>query len=170
MNWWIGLLAILFIVLIVWIVEDDRIKEEAKQEKKDLLREKDKLLARQKIKERLQALLTRRYNWRRNIGYIALLSGFGGTSLLLGFLLQYGCNLAGFSVGVGITEGVLFIVTPFVIHKSVEFRHILNECAPFVKKKVFGEYIKIDDEIKETKTRIVDIDSRIITLNRIIAA
>lgn len=170
MDWFIALFALFLVIIFIWVVEDDRIKERAEQEKKDLLREKEKLLQRQKIKERLRSLLSRKYHWRRNIGYTALLLSFASISLLISFLTSFGYGFEGLAKSVGVVELGICIIALYCIDKPVEFKHILTEYAPFLKKKVFGKDINIDEKIRETKSRIGDIDTRILTLNQIIAA
>ena len=170
MNWLYALFALFLIVIFIWFVEDKRTKERAEQEKKDLLREKEKLLQRQKIKERLLTLLERRYHWRRNIGYTVLLISFASISLLISFLASFGYDFEGLAKSVGTVELGICIVALYCINKPVEFKHILTECAPFLKKKVFGKDINIDVEINETKIRIGEINTRIVTLNQILAS
>ncbi len=170
MNWLYALFALFLIVIFIWFVEDKRTKERAEQEKKDLLREKEKLLQRQKIKERLQTLLERRYHWRRNIGYTALLISFASVSVIISFLLSFGYDFEGLAKSGGVLELGICIVALYRINKPVEFKYILTQCAPFLKKKVFGKDININDEISETKNRIVEIDTRIVILDHILAA
>ena len=170
MNGWAKLLLIFFLLLFFYIICILKGKENARQERKNLLEEKQQLLKRQQIKERLRFLLERRYKWRLNIGYTVLLTSFIAISALFGLLFPFQDGFQGYLSGVIITEGVLFIVTLYAIQKPCEFKHIITEFAPFLKNKVFGKDINIDAEIQEIKNKIVKIDERILVLDKIIAA
>lgn len=169
-NFLVGLLILLVAYIIFGTFSIDVIKQAINKEKKRLAREKEKLLARQKIKERLRALLLRKFKWRLYLGYCGLLVGFASLSVLASYVMNFGLDISGLASGALMVEIAILLISLFAIHKSVEFKHVLNTFAPYLKKKVFGKDVNIDAEIEETKTNITEIEENIQLLDRIILA
>ncbi len=163
------LCVLVFIILYPYFA--DKIDEwfASRDQKKALLRERRKLTNEIIQKEILRAHLERKLKFRLFLAYTLLISTFITISLIIGGIVFSKYDFTSFRNGIIVFELALFIVTPYVIRKPIEFKYILTECAPFLKKKVYGEHINIEEEIKTNLVRINEIDQEIAILNRKLA-
>lgn len=169
-NFLVGLLFLLIAFIIFGTFSIDVIKQAINEEKKRLAREKEKLLARQKIQERLRALLLRKYKWRLYLGYCGLLVGFTSATIFSSYIMNYEYDLNGLGSGAVIVEIAILLISLFSIHKPVEFKYILTKFAPFLKRRIFREHPNIEEEIEEAKTSISEVEDKMLILDSIILA
>ncbi len=169
-NFLVGLVFLLIVFIIFGSFSIDVIREAINEEKKRLAREKEELLARQKIKERLRTLLLRKFNWRLYLGYCGLLIGFMSATILSSYVMNYGYDLNGLGSGAVIVEIAILLISLFGFQKPVEFKYILTKFAPILKRRIFREHPNINEEIEATKASISEVEEKILILDRIVLA
>ena len=173
MKGFLKLLALFFLILLIVIVYQlwkKEVSEEAKQKKERLLKERERRVSETQQKERLRDYLERKFKKWLYPGYTILIITFLVISAMFTLLFCSEFNTEKLFVGAGVTEAVLIVITVFVYQKTYEFKFILNQFAPFLRKKVFGENINIDSEIESGYVRINEIDDEIKQLDKLIFA
>lgn len=173
MKGFLNLMALFFIILlfvIVYQLYKKGITEEAQEKKKRLLKERESRVNENQQKEKLRDYLERKFKIWLYPGYTFLIISFLGFSTLFTLLLFPEFNAEKMFLGGAVTEIVLMIITLYFCQKTHEFKFILNQFAPFLRKKVFGENINIDSEIEKNYVRINEIDDEIKELDKMIVA
>lgn len=169
-----GFLTFLFwllVIIILFPIFIDKIDEwlAARDQKRALLREKRKLIHENMQKEILRAHLERKLKFKLYLAYTILITSFITISVVIAGIVFSKYDFTSIRNGMVVTEVVLLFITPFKFRKAIEFKYILTECAPFLKKRVYGEHINIEEEIELNLVRINEIDQELAKLNRKLA-
>lgn len=173
MKGFLKLLALFFIILLIVIVYQlwkKEVTEEARQKKERLLKERESRVNETQQKEKLRDYLERKFKTWLYPGYTILILTFLTVSAMFTLFLCSELSTEKLFVGAGVTEAVLMVVALYIYQKAHEFKYILNQFAPFLRKKVFGENINIESEIELNYVRIKEIDEEIKQLDAVIFA
>lgn len=161
MKAFLNLLAVILLFVVIWALYlsfQNEKKEKAKLEKEKLLKERKRLLQECKEKERLRDRLNRKFRWWLYPGYVIMLISFAGVSAALSLFFAAGLYFEDMLKGAAIAEVIIMVIALFILQKPIEFKYLLNQFAPYIKKKVFGKHIHIDSEIQIKHSRIQEID------------
>lgn len=168
-----NLLALLFLIILIYVIYrvfKQELRDEAKQKRERLLKERERRMNENKEKERLRDLLENRCRKWLYPGYTALLLAFGGLSIIISVIFFTGFEFGGFLYGATVTEAGILVVTLFAFRKPFEFKHILTQFESNLKKLIYGDNINISSEIELNYVRIAEIDEEVKKLDELIVA
>lgn len=116
-------------------------------------------------KKEIREILQKKLLYWLYPAYLILLSSFIGFSYLFSAIFSNGFTLDGISSGALVTEGAIFMIFLFAVNQPHEFKYVVEHTKPFLKRKIFGVYINIDQDIEKAEKKLAMIDKKLKKLN-----
>lgn len=164
MKDFLGFLLLLLLVVFLFHLTK---KVELEEKRKRLIKEREFRVKDTLEKEKISAILKRRFKLILFPGYTILIAAFLLTSCITTHLLFSELKIENIFMGAAVTETLLMVTALYIYQNTYEFKHILNQFSPFLRKRIYGKNINIDSEIEINYKRIEEIDFELKKLDSI---